>query len=171
MTAGGALFRQIKGVPMAASAAPMIANLTLFMAEYKYIRMIAGMIRDVGERQWQVLRQLSYYNRFIDDLLNLCMDREEFNGIALDIYSTIGLKITNETGDNPHKVNYLDMTIWHSDPKDKMVCKLYDKRAGLATKGLVLNKFPHVDSCLPEASKYGIVTSRCHRYMVTCSEP
>ena len=97
VTAGGTLFRQIKGVPMAASAAPMIANLTLFMAEYKYIRMIAGMIRDVGERQWQVLRQLSYYNRFIDDLLNLCMDREEFNGIALDIYSTIGLKITDET--------------------------------------------------------------------------
>ena len=152
---GGALFQQIKGIPMGASAAPMIANLILFIAEYKYIKTIVGLIKHVGDKQWQVPR-------------NLCMDREEFDGI---IYSAIGLEFTDETGDNPHKVNYLDMTIWHSTAESKMVCKLYDTRVGLAEKGLVLNKFPQVDLCLPEQSKYGIVTSQCHRYMVTCSEP
>ena len=33
VVAGGATFKQITGIPMGASAAPMIANLTLFMAE------------------------------------------------------------------------------------------------------------------------------------------
>ena len=35
----------------------------------------------------------------------------------------------------------------------------------------MLNKFPHIESCLPQQCKYGIVTSQCHRYMITCSEP
>ena len=174
---GGATFKQITGIPMGASAAPMIANLTLFMAEYKYIKMLSsniqhvGLNTDAGSKQWTLLRQLSYCNRFIDDLLNMCVDRETFNGIVLEIYSAIGLKITDEIGDNPHKVNYLDMTIWHSGTQNKMVSKLFDKRIGLAKKGLILNKFPHIDSCLPQQCKYGIVTSQCHRYMITCSEP
>ena len=101
VVAGGATFKQITGIPMGASAAPMIANLTLFMAEYKYIKMLSsniqhvGLNTDAGFKQWTLLRQLSYCNRFIDDLLNMCVDRETFNDIALEIYSAIGLRITD----------------------------------------------------------------------------
>ena len=156
---------------MGTSAAPMIANLTLFMAELKYVKMVAGNIRHVGDGQWQLLRQLSFCNRYIDDLLNLCVDRTTFNGITLEIYSAIGLEITDETGDNPRRLDYLDMTIWYSRQQKRMVSKLYDKRTLLQKKGLVINKFPHATSCLSKECKYGVVTSQCARFMTACSEP
>ena len=52
---------------MGTNAAPMIANLALFMSEFHYIKMIANNIKHVGDKQWTLLRQLSYCNRFIDD--------------------------------------------------------------------------------------------------------
>ena len=171
---GGALFQQVVGIPMGTNSAPMIANLSLFMAEFNYIKGIANNIRHVGDKQWVLLRQLSYCNRFIDDLLNLCVERDGqhgFNGIALKIYSKIGLKITDETGSNPHQIDYLDMTIWYDKEQKMMVSKLFDKRVGLAKKGLQMNRFPHVDSCLSAQCKYGIVTSQCHRFMKACSLP
>ena len=171
ITTGGVLFKQITGIPMGTNAAPMIANLALFMSEFRYIKVIASNITHVGDRQWTLLRQLSYCNRFIDDLLNLCVEPSLFDGITKEIYSRIGLIITNETGDNPHRVDYLDMTIWYDKHNNSMVSKLFDKRVELAAKGLILNKFPHVDSCLSAQCKYGIVTSQCHRFMIACSLP
>ena len=67
ITTGGVLFKQITGIPMGTNAAPMIANLALFMSEFHYIKMIANNIKHVGDKQWTLLRQLSYCNRFIDD--------------------------------------------------------------------------------------------------------
>ena len=166
-----ALFKQITGIPMGTSAAPTIANLTLFMAELKYVKMQASNIRHVGDKQWKLLRQLSFCNRYIDDLLNLCMDKTTFSGITLDIYSAIGLEITDETGDNPHQLDYLDMTIWYSKKKKRMVSKLYDKRTLLRKKGLILNTFSHVKSCLSTECKYELVIRQCARFMIACSEP
>ena len=77
---------------MGTSAAPMIANLALFMVELKYVKMQASNIRHVGDEQWKLLRQLSFCNRYIDALLNLCMDKTTFSGITLEIYSAIGLE-------------------------------------------------------------------------------
>ena len=47
---------------------------------------------------------------------------------------------------------------WHS--------KLYDKKVGLITKGLKLNKFPDPSSKLSTRCKYGVITSQLHRYKV-----
>ena len=35
----------------------------------------------------------------------------------------------------------------------------------------MMNRFPHVDSCLSAQCKYGIVTSQCHRFMKAFSLP
>ena len=59
---GGALFRQIMGIPMGTNSAPMIANLSLFMAELNYIKGIARNIIHVGDDQWALFRQLSFCN-------------------------------------------------------------------------------------------------------------
>ena len=89
----------------------------------------------------------------------------------MKIYLKIGLKITDETGEDPHTIDYLDTTIWYNGEIKMMVSKLFDKRVGLVKKGLMMNRFPQVDSCLSAQCKYGIVTSQCDRFMKACSLP
>ena len=161
---GNAISKPTTGTAMGTSAAPMIANLAFLMAELKYVKMQASDIRHVGDEQWKLLRQLSFCNRYIDDLLNLCMDKTTFI-VTLAMYSTTGLEIMDETGDNPHLLDYLDMTIWYSKKKKRMVSKMYDKRTLLQKKGLILNKFYHVESCLSTEC------SQCARFVIACSEP
>ena len=65
-------------------------------------------------------------------------------------------------------VNYLDMSIWCT-AEAKWHSKLYDKKVGLAAKGLKLNRFPHPQSKLSTCCKYGVITSQLHRYNVACT--
>jgi hypothetical protein len=166
---GGELFQQTIGIPMGTNSAPMIANIVCFMQEFRYMRMLASNVEHVGDPQWVLLRQLSLNTRFIDDLLNLCVPGNVMRGIVLEIYSSSGLIITSEGAGN--RVDYLDMTIWHSKRCNKMMSKVYDKRIALQAKGLQCNKFPHKDSCLSRQCKYGIVTSQCSRFLEAAPEP
>ena len=63
------------------------------------------------------------------------------------------------------------MSIWYTVERNGVEwhSKLYDKKVGLAAKGLKLNRFPHPQSKLSTRCKYGVITSQLHRYNVACS--
>ena len=75
---------------------------------------------------------------------------------------------TGDTGKHRKEGQLLDMTIWHDGTQWQS--KLYDKKAELISKGLKINKFPHVQSKITTKCKYGVITSQLHRYNQVCTK-
>ena len=152
---------------MGVSCAPFLANLMLFMYEFKFIdKFITKNDPLNNPTHRSMLWKLSCCTRYIDDLWNPWIKISVFQKFTKDIYPD-----WLQLGEPEHEgasVNYLDMTItqedgiWHS--------KLYDKRIELITKGLKTNKFPHPDSKITTRCKYGVITSQLHRFSVACTK-
>ena len=172
---GDQVQRQVIGLPMGTSCSPFMANLVLFMFELEYCtekvskfrlwRNAEGELIGISEtKELELLHKLAHCTRYIDDLWNPLVGKATFQKIAREIYPEwlqLGLEHEGET------VNYLDMTIWHTKGNNlRWHSKLYDKKMGLITKGLKLNKFPDPSSKLSTRCKYGVITSQLHRYKV-----
>jgi hypothetical protein len=74
----GSIFRQIIGVPMGTDCVPDLANLFLFVFEYKYVMNLLSN----GDSDIQLFR---FVFRYIDDLLIL-NDNGHFANIYTDMY-------------------------------------------------------------------------------------
>ena len=165
---GDKIMLQTVGLPMGTSCSPFIANLVLFMYEFEYFTNQVAKIKPwhvEGTPRHSTLRKLSFCSRYIDDLWNPLVGREEFGSIVQKIYPSwlqLGMECCGTS------VNYLDMTIWCNN-KTEWNSKLYDKKIGMIAKGLKLNKFPHPESKLSSRCKYGVITSQLHRYNVACT--
>ena len=85
-------------------------------------------------------------------LWNPLVMKAKFQSITRQIYPT-WLQL-GEPESEGKIVNYLDMSIWQQD--GIWQSKLYDKRVGLQSKGLKLNKFPHLDTKITTRCKYGV---------------
>ena len=59
------------------------------------------------------------------------------------------------------------MAIWQQD--GTWQSKLYVKRVELQAKGLKLNKFPHLETKITTRCKYGVISSRLHRFKTVCT--
>ena len=106
---------------MGTSCSPFMANLVLFMFELEYCTEQVSKFKlwrdDRGRRSINkmtklgALNKLAHCTRYIDDLWNPLVDKETFLRIAKEIYPEwLQLGLEHE-GDS---VNYLDMTIWHT---------------------------------------------------------
>ena len=169
MTAGDSIFQQVIGLPMGTNSAPYLANIMLFMFEYKFIKsQIAKYLQHQSTDGFNTLLQLSFCTRYIDDLWNPAVPPTIFNELWPQIYPdylTLNLEMEQA------KVNYLDMTIWYSERDKRWHSKLYDKRIELMKKGLKLNKFPQPGSCLTNQCKYRVITSQCARFLTANTRP
>jgi len=165
---GDKIYRQIKGVPMGTSCSPFLANLLLFMYEFRFVRRaVTTWDAAPGTRGHELLTQLSLCSRYIDDLWNPLIRARQFQDFATKIYPR-WLKL----GEPEHQgstVPYLDMNITHDSSGWRS--SLFDKRVTLQQQGLKINKFPHPDSKLSSRCKYGVITSQLHRFNTACSRP
>ena len=170
---GNQIMRQDIGLPMGTSCSPFLANLVLYMYELEFFTEEISQLRPwhadlkhhKKHKTFCLVRKLSYCTRYIDDLWNPLVDAKEFQQLVKKIYPPwlqLGLEHEGEI------VNYLDMSIWCT-AEAKWHSKLYDKKVGLAAKGLKLNRFPHPQSKLSTRCKYGVITSQLHRYNVACT--
>ena len=168
---GEKVYRQIKGVPMGTSCSPFLANLLLFMYEFRFVQRTVQQhnLADAppGSKRHKFLTQLALCSRYIDDLWNPLIRAKKFQAIAKQIYPR-WLKL----GAPEHQgaaVPYLDMTITHDSSGWRS--SLFDKRIALQQQGLKINKFPHPKSKLSSRCKYGVITSQLHRFNTACSRP
>ncbi|KAF8374401.1 hypothetical protein PRIPAC_80830 [Pristionchus pacificus] len=99
---GGNLYQQQKGIPQGNNASPQIADLTLAVMEYQYIR---NNIQSGHPLSFSLNRTFIY----IDDLFHISDKKDEFVRITTDMYHhSLTLEQTN-TG--PKESAFLDMSI------------------------------------------------------------
>ena len=152
---------------MGVSCAPYLANLMLFMHELEFIDAFISKHEPIRNKPaCQLLWKLSCCTRYIDDLWNPLVTKAKFQSITRRIYPT-WLQL-GEPESEGKMVNYLDMSIWQQD--GTWQSKLYDKRVGLQSKGLKLNKFPHPDTKITTRCKYGVISSQLHRFKTVCTQ-
>ncbi len=108
------IFKQVCGIPMGGNASPLLADLTLSVLEFQYLKSNISYM----ERQ-----QLSLTCRYIDDVLNI--NCPNFLKVCDKIYpATIPLEQTNP---NDLTANYLDLNINLNKTNKNNVTKLHDK--------------------------------------------
>ena len=90
----------------------------------------------IGENRHNILTQLAFSTRYIDDLWNPLLTKRKFTKLAKNIYPA-WLPLDKPESEGP-SVNYLDMSIWCDNTKNTWHSKLYDKRVELMKKGLKL---------------------------------
>lgn len=144
----GNLFRQIIGVPMGTDCAPDLANLFLFVFEYKYVMNLIS----TGDSDMRLLR---FVYRYIDDLLIL-NDNGNFANIYTDIYPNV--MELKSTGSSAQHVSFLDMDIKALGNKFKYT--LYDKRNDFDFKVISL---PNLGGNIPVNQAYGTFYSQIVR--------
>ena len=109
---GGQNYATNSGTSMGTSCSPFIANLVLFMYEFEYFTNQVAKFKPwhvEGTPRHSTLRKLSFCSRYIDDLWNPLVGREEFGSVVQKTYPSwlqLGLECCGTS------VNYLDMTIW-----------------------------------------------------------
>ena len=142
------IFRQLIGVPMGTDCAPDLANLFLFVFEYKYVMNLINM----GDPD---IRLFKFVYRYIDDLL-IINDIGHFDSIYKNIYpDALELKSTGISNKN---VNYLDLNI--SCNNGKFQHTLYDKRKDFNFNVISM---PNLTSNIPIKQAYGVFYSQIVR--------
>ena len=142
------IFRQIIGVHMGTDCAPDLANLFLFVFEYKYVMNLINM----GDPD---IRLFKFVYRYIDDLL-IINDNGHFDNIYKDIYPNV-LELKS-TGLSDKNVNYLDLNIYCDS--DKFQHTLYDKRNDFNFNVISM---PNLTSNIPIKQAYGVFYSQIVR--------
>jgi hypothetical protein len=153
-TFGNTVWRQIIGIPMGTSCAPLLANIFLFSYEFEYVR--STMRSDFR------LCCLLKGSRLIDDLTVL-NDRDQMESLWKTIYpDSLTLKKINE---NANSANVLDLAI-SVNPNHTFDVDLYDKRADFKFNVI---RFPHFDSNLSFNTKRNVFISRSLAISNICS--
>ncbi|GMT02233.1 hypothetical protein PENTCL1PPCAC_24407, partial [Pristionchus entomophagus] len=99
---GGRLYQQNKGIPQGNNASPQIADLTLAVMEFLYIR---NNIRIGHPLSFSLNRTF----RYIDDLFHISDRGDEFVRLTLDMYHhSLTLEQTNS---EPTEAAFLDLSI------------------------------------------------------------
>ena len=150
------IYRQVIGIPMGSSCAPHLANIFLFMYEFKYIKNL------VSSGQTRKASLLSMIFRYQDDAI-VFNDNGLFSEIYGDIYPE-ELVLLN-TNISRNSVNYLDLTITLCNGKFKYY--LFDKRKGF-NFDVISN--PFLSGNIPKIPSYGVYISQLIRFCNVSSE-
>ncbi|KAF8373470.1 hypothetical protein PRIPAC_79899, partial [Pristionchus pacificus] len=133
---GGNLYQQHKGIPQGNNASPQIADLTLAVMEYQYIR---NNIQSGHPLSFSLNRTF----RYIDDLFHISDGKDEFVRITTDMYHhSLTLEQTN-TG--PKESAFLDMSI-KVTITGAIQTSLYNKTDDYSFSVV---RYPHYESNIP----------------------
>ena len=104
-------FRQVSGIPMGGNASPLLADLTLSMLEFNYMKNASPLLRT----------SMGLCMRYIDDVLNI--NGRKFLDICKEIYP--GCLPLEETTNSSYNANFLDISIHINN--GKIESTLYNK--------------------------------------------
>ena len=154
---GGCLFRQVIGIPMATTCAPLLADLFLYSYEREFLdNMIRG-----GLRKLVSYRSFNLCYRYIDDLI--VFNNKKFRDYVKEIYpSQLTVEKANTSED---LANYLDLT-FSIESSNRLYTKLYDKCDDF---DFYIVNFPFLSSNIPSSPSYGVYISKLIRYSRCCS--
>ena len=146
---GTKLFRQIVGIPIGTSCAPLVADLFLFYYEREFMMSLSV------ENQFEIIEAFSSTSRYLDDLLNIY--NTYFDGLISQIYPT-ELQLNKANSSNTEAAfSHLHLSI-----VDGCVsCKIYDKRDDF---NFEIVNFPFLDGDVPRAASYGVYISHLIRF-------
>ena len=165
---GGQIFKQTMGVPMGGAASPDLADLTLSVLEYRYLKQNPA-------KQYQ----LTCTSRYIDDIITV--GTADFMDIAKRIYpQSIVLEKTNQQSNDSSFLD-LKITIRRKTPYSKQITHdtgahdnqfslhfdLYDKRKDF---GFTILKFPRKHSNVSNTVIKNVITSQSIRAARICSD-
>ena len=151
---GGQLFRQMVGIPMGTSCAPLLADLFLCSYENEFLDKL------IKEGKRKLARKFNLSYCYIDDLISF--NNKRFKEFISDIYPK---ELTiSETTESTSIASYLDLLFIRD--KNNITTKLYDKRDAF---GFHIVNFPFMSSNIPSAPAYGVYASQLIRYALCCS--
>ena len=145
VTLGNTIHKQIIGIPMGISCAPLLANLFLMTFEYEYMEKLE-------KKNIHSARNLNNTFRYIDDLINL--NNDDFKSHLDEIYpKELEVKKENSVDDSS---SYLDLYI--TILNNGFHTSLYDKRDSF---NFNIVNYPYVNSSnIPTSPAYGVYSSR-----------
>jgi hypothetical protein len=154
---GGECKRQSLGIPMGTNCAPALANLYMYSYESEFI----------DRQNSDVATAFRHTYRLIDDVLSV---GNPFWEKAVGVSAEAGgmypscLQL-NDTSISPSSVNFLGMQILLR--RGRIVLDVFDKRKEFK---FLVNRYPHMDSLIPESIPYGVFSGLVHRFYRICSE-
>ena len=152
---GGQLFRQMVGIPMGTTCAPLLADLFLYSYENEFLDKL------IKEGKRKLARRFNLSYRYIDDLISF--NNKRFKEFISDIYPK---ELTiSETTESTSVASYLDL-LFTRDRSNNITTKLYDKRDAF---GFHIVNFPFMSSNIPSAPAHGVYASQLVRYARCCS--
>ncbi|KAF8385528.1 hypothetical protein PRIPAC_74670 [Pristionchus pacificus] len=153
---GGNLYQQHKGIPQGNNASPQIADLTLAVMEYQYIR---NNIQSGHPLSFSLNRTF----RYIDDLFHISDKKDEFIRITTDMYHhSLTLEQTN-TG--PKESAFLDMSIKVTNT-GAVQTSLYNKTDDYSFSVV---RYPHYESNIPISMGLNTLHGEIIRIFRNCS--
>ena len=153
---GTKLYRQIVGIPMGTSCAPLVADLFLFCYERDFMKDLSS------DNQADVIKAFNSTSRYLDDLLNI--DNPYFEGMVNQIYPS-ELQL-NKANTSDTEAPFLDFHL--SISNGFVSSKIYDKRDDFDFDIVTCN-FPFLDRDVPRRPSYGVYISNLIRFARVCS--
>ena len=141
---GSILYRQIVGIPMGTSCAPLVADLFLFCYERDFMLSLSD------NNQADIIEALNSTSRYLDDLLN--SDNPNFEQMVGQIYPT-ELQL-NKASSSDTEAPFLDLNL--SITNGIVSCKIYDERDDF---NFEIVNFPFLDGDVPRSPSYGVYIS------------
>ncbi|KAF8367718.1 hypothetical protein PRIPAC_85547, partial [Pristionchus pacificus] len=153
---GGNLYQQQKGIPQGNNASPQIADLTLAVMEYQYIR---NNIQSGHPLSFSLSRTF----RYIDDLFHISDKKDEFIRITTDMYHrSLTLEQTNT---DPKESAFLDMSI-KVTITGAVQTSLYNKTDDYSFSVV---RYPHYESNIPISMGLNTLHGEIIRIFRNCS--
>ena len=152
---GGYLFRQVIGILMGTSCAPLLADYFLYFCVSEFLD---NLIRSGHSK---LARSINPCYRHIDDLIVL--NNKKFGDYVKEIYhSQLIFEKANTCND---LANYPDFT-FIIESNNRLHTKLYDKCDNFDFHFV---NFPFLSSNIPSSPSYGVYISQLIRYARCCS--
>ena len=149
---GTKLYRQIVGIPMGTTCAPLVAAFFFFFF-FCYERDFMTSLSDV--KQVEIIEVFISTSRYLDDLLNI--DNPYFEGMANRIYPP-ELQL-NKANTSDTEAPFLDLHL--SISNGYVSFKIYYKRDDFDFD--IIN-FPVLDGDVPRSTSYGVYISQLIRF-------
>ena len=146
----GFIFRQTSGIPMGGNASPLLADLTMSMLEFKYMK----------QANVELRASIGLCMRYIDDILNL--NGKEFLIKSKDIYPTC-LPLEDTTIDSRNS-NFLDLSLHIKE--GKLQSTLYNK---VDAFNFEVIRMPDHSSDIHSQVGYNVFYSQLIRTVRVCS--
>ena len=146
---GTKLYRQVVGIPMRTSCAPLVADLFLYCYERDFMMSLPD------EMQADGIDAFNTTSRYLDDILHI--NNVYFDNMVSQIYPT-ELQL-NKANTSDTEATILDLQL--SISNDIVSTKIYDKRDEFDFE--IVN-FPFLDGDIPHSTSYGVDTLQLIRF-------